>query len=89
MLGRKSLLDSSEKSKFDAELAFTFWAFGDSIPPTKELKRDAWNVLHGDKLYLAPTDKIAESLSRMIRIYCNDCQNNNYFMEDDENNNSR
>jgi len=81
---RKKFFDSWSKDKFDTEIAFIFWAFGDVIPMTTETKRDAWNARHGDKLYLAPTDKIAESLAKMLRIYNKECLLNSFVTNEEE-----
>jgi len=77
MAGRKSLLDR-ERCRFDTDIAFVYWAYGDSIPSSKEEKKDAWNRRHGDKLYLQTTDKILDGISRMIKIYYNDLSSVNY-----------
>lgn len=63
---------------FDREMSFLYWAFGENIPVDKAGKMEAWNALHGNKLQLKPTDKIAESLVRMFKIYLSETRQDGY-----------
>lgn len=76
-----SLTESTKSKRYswmkvrEEEDAFYYWAYGDAwvyhlIHKTSPLELlDAWNKLHGHKLFISQDEVIGESLRKMIRLY--------------------